>query len=136
MDGGKNVSEKDLAANVQYAQVNMIYHGDIALTAAHGWTGRIATMKKLIELDAALEGLENLNAISFYEANEHSKEAYMETKGMLKTLPTVDAVPVVRCKDCIRFFPDDDVWGWCTVSGKMRCKDYCSYGVREDGDND
>ena len=51
-------------------------------------------MKKLIELDAALEGLENLNAISFYEANEHSKEAYMETKGMLKTLPTVDAVPV------------------------------------------
>jgi len=52
------------------------------------------TMKKLIELDAALEGLENLNAISFYEANEHSKEAYMETKGMLKALPTVDAVTV------------------------------------------
>lgn len=51
---------------------------------------------RLIELDAALEGLENLNAISFYEANEHSKEAYMETKGMLKTLPTVDAVPVVH----------------------------------------
>ena len=73
-------------------------------------------MKKLIELDAALEGLENLNAISFYEANEHSKEAYMETKGMLKTLPTVDAVPVkhgrwididsemytwkIRCSNC------------------------------------
>ena len=51
-------------------------------------------MKKLIELDAALEGLENLNAISFYEANEHSKEAYMETKDMLKALPTVDAVQV------------------------------------------
>ena len=72
--------------------------------------------------------------------------------------PTVDAVPVVRCKDCIRFRPDDDVWewctvsgkmrckdcirfrpddgvwGWCTVSGKMRCKDFCSYGVREDGE--
>ena len=52
----------------------------------------------------------------------------------LKRLPAVDAVPVVRCKDCIRFRPDDDVWGWCTVSGKMRCKDFCSYGVREDGD--
>lgn len=50
-------------------------------------------MKKLIELDAALEGLENLNAISFYEANEHSNEAYTETKDMLKALPTVDAVP-------------------------------------------
>ena len=44
----------------------------------------------------------------------------------------VDAVPVVRCKDCIRFRPDDEVWGWCTVSGKMRCKDYCSYGVIDD----
>lgn len=46
----------------------------------------------------------------------------------------VDAVPVVRCADCIRFRPDDEVWGWCTVSGKMRLKDYCSYGVRKDGD--
>lgn len=43
---------------------------------------------------------------------------------------------LVRCNDCIRFRPDDDVWGWCTVSGKMRCKDYCSYGVREDGDDE
>ena len=57
-------------------------------------------------------------------------------KHMIANAPTVDAVPVVRCKDCIRFFPDDDVWGWCTVSGKMRCKDYCSYGVREDGDDE
>lgn len=48
----------------------------------------------------------------------------------------VDAVPVVRCKDCIRYRPDDDVWGRCTVSGKMRRKDYCSYGVRKDGGNE
>lgn len=51
---------------------------------------------------------------------------------ILIQMPPVDAVPVVRCKDCIRFRPDDDVWGWCTVSGKMRCKDYCSYGVIDD----
>lgn len=50
-------------------------------------------MGRLIELDAALEGLENLNAISFYWANEHSNEAYAETKDMLEALPTVDAVP-------------------------------------------
>lgn len=42
---------------------------------------------------------------------------------------------LVRCKDCIRYRPDDDVWGWCTVSGKMRRKDYCSYGVRKDDDH-
>ena len=51
-----------------------------------------------------------------------------------EALPTVDAVEVVRCKDCNRFRPDDDIWGWCTVSAKMRCKDYCSYGVRKDGE--
>ena len=50
--------------------------------------------------------------------------------------PTVDAVPVVRCADCIRYRPDDDVWGRCTVSGKMWCKDYCSYGLRKDGDHE
>ena len=53
---------------------------------------------------------------------------------ILIQMPPVDAVPVVRCADCIRFRPDDDVWGRCTVSGKMRRKDYCSYGVRKDGD--
>lgn len=51
---------------------------------------------RLIELDAALEGLENLNVASFYEENEHSKEAYLETKDMLKALPTVDTIPVVH----------------------------------------
>lgn len=53
----------------------------------------------------------------------------------IQWMPTVDAVPVVRCKDCVRFRPDDDVWGCCTVSGKMRLKDYCSYGVKDGDDN-
>lgn len=58
----------------------------------------------------------------------------MDFCGWLDDAPTVDAAPVVRCNECIRFHPDDDVWGWCAVDGKMRCKDYCSYGVRKDGD--
>lgn len=59
-----------------------------------------------------------------------------KAKKMVADAQTVDAVEVVRCKDCIRFRPDDEVWGWCTVSGKMRRKDYCSYGVRKDGGDD
>ena len=106
----------------------------------------IGKVALLIELDAALEGLENLNAISFYETNEHSKEAYIETKNMLKALPTVDAVKVVRCKDCKHRpigsnrddleFPDDkcpceceDYW----YSWKPEDEWYCGNGERKDG---
>lgn len=59
-----------------------------------------------------------------------------KAKKMVADAQTVDAVEVVRCKDCIRFRPDDEVWGWCAVEGKMRRKDYCSYGVRKDGGDD
>jgi len=83
-------------------------------------------MGRLIDADAIVEYVRKYSPIS-------DGADLLET--WLEYAPTVDAVPVVRCKDCIRFFPDDDVWGWCTVSGKMRCKDYCSYGVREDGDD-
>lgn len=54
-------------------------------------------------------------------------------RGGVKMMPTVDAVPVIRCADCIRFRPDDDVWGRCTVMPyRMRKNDYCSYGVIDD----
>lgn len=104
-------------------------------------------MRELIELDEALEGLENLNAVSFYEANEHSKEVYAETKNMLKSLPTVDAVEVVRCKDCKHRptgadrddleFPDekcpcqceDDWYNW-----KPADDWYCGNGERKEGE--
>ena len=106
-------------------------------------------MGRMIEVDAILVSLREsrdranvwLSDCREYGSNmtERAEQAVMtfnECILRVKGAPTVDAVPVVRCKDCIRFRPDDDVWGWCTVSGKMRCKDYCSYGVREDGDDE
>lgn len=93
-------------------------------------------MKKLVELDAALEGLENLNAVSFYEANEHSKEAYMETKDMLKALPTVDTVEVVQCKDC-KHNPKYE-WFGCPMSHLSEAQRpetaWCWKGERKDGE--
>lgn len=54
----------------------------------------------------------------------------------VKHAPTVDAVTVVRCDDCIRFRPEGEVWGRCTMAANpMRKKDFCSYGVRKDSDN-
>lgn len=57
-----------------------------------------------------------------------------KAKEMVADAPTVDAVPVVRCADCVRFRPDGNVWGRCTMAvNPMRKKDFCSYGVRKDG---
>ena len=112
----------------------------IVMNAAHGWTGRKAIRMaddRLISLNAAIDAFKKALTVGEWKGNYvtiRSAIGYEGAKHILESLPTVDAVPVVRCKDCIRFSPDDDVWGWCTVSGKMRCKDYCSYGVREDGE--
>ena len=67
---------------------------------------------------------------------EYPQREYIvrETEYPLGCTKEEEVCELVRCKDCIRFRPDDDVWGWCTVSGKMRCKDFCSYGVRKDGE--
>ena len=83
-------------------------------------------MSKLIELDAAIEALKRAEALS-------RAFGYHAVIDAVEALPPVDAVEVIRCADCIRFRPDDDVWGWCTVSGKMRRKDFCSYGVSKGG---
>lgn len=51
----------------------------------------------------------------------------------IDALPTIDAVPVVRCKDCARF---DKKRGCNLVEGLNIAKtdSFCSYGERKDGD--
>ena len=45
--------------------------------------------------------------------------------------PTIDAVPVVRCKDCVYFWTGD----WCVLTGTRARKDgYCAWG--EEGEED
>lgn len=50
---------------------------------------------------------------------------------------TVDAVPVVRCRDCKWWHEDDDV-GHCDnpdgLDNYAKPDDFCSYGERKDGD--
>ena len=60
-----------------------------------------------------------------------------EAYGIIQGMETVDAVEVVRCADCIRYPSIDEAWGWCAETPyRMRKKDYCSYGVRKDGNDD
>lgn len=51
-----------------------------------------------------------------------------------KNAPTVDAVPVVRCKDCRWHEDEEPGMVWCShiVSSWMEEEDFCSMGKRMD----
>lgn len=62
---------------------------------------------------------------------------------MLRAMPTVDAVEVVRCGDCKHFNPDDQAaqdaeWsGWCRYNGCLTDDfDFCSRGEGRDNETD
>ena len=70
----------------------------------------------------------------------------METRTdqkLIDTAPTVDAVPVVRCKDCKwgSFHTHVPPWThWCVRDPKeapsKQAMDFCSYGERKDDETD
>ena len=70
-----------------------------------------------------------------YDDGIEPRRAYAISIESVRNAPTVDAVEVVRCKDCKRYQLDSIFHiGFC--DGK-RCKDddFCSYGKRKDGDS-
>ena len=50
---------------------------------------------------------------------------------MIKTAPTVDAVPVVRCRECE--YRDGTPGQPNIMCGQMHDDDFCSYGERKEG---
>ena len=64
--------------------------------------------------------------------------------GLIEKAPTVDAVVVTRCKDCVYWDDDPDTYGTddgpkgkCMKSFETMCADdFCSYGERKDGGAD
>lgn len=54
-----------------------------------------------------------------------------EVSGVIDACPTVDAVPVVRCRDCEYIYTDGDGYLACVKSGLYPDEnDYCSRGQR------
>ena len=53
---------------------------------------------------------------------------------IIENAPTVDAVEVVRCKDCKWFEPEDEDGDcWCHCNNCITYRDgYCSWGERKD----
>lgn len=88
--------------------------------------------QRVLDTESTLPYPNNLNPS--YTRYLAQMDERTKAKHMIADAPTVDAVTVVRCADCIRYHPEDDVWGRCTVAANpMRKKDFCSYGVRKDG---
>lgn len=71
--------------------------------------------------------------------------AHSKIQKLIVDTPTVDAVPVVRCKDC-KWFADnnDGEWFGCWLFQTIQIipedapkpDDFCSYGERKDGETD
>ena len=60
---------------------------------------------------------------------------------MIRKRPTVDAVPVVRCRDCKHWhketlFCDYTTYGEAQERVNWYADDFCSYGERKDGDDE
>lgn len=68
-------------------------------------------------------------------------DADILAKEEIRFAPTVDAVIVTRCKDCVYWDDDPDTYGAddgpkgkCMKSFETMCADdFCSYGERKDG---
>ncbi len=76
-----------------------------------------------------------------YELWEHNADRDEIALPIVNTAPTVDAVPVVRCKDC-KWFADNNGGEWygCKMFHVVRITpedapkpdDFCSYGERRE----
>ena len=72
----------------------------------------------------------------FFPQSVEYTEAVSIAKAIIKGAPGVDAVEVVRCKDCEYGEVDENGNTWCTFyNGKIRemPDGYCWHGERKDG---
>ena len=78
-----------------------------------------------------------------YEANSDGAYGYVDAK-QISEAPTIDAVPVVRCRECVHWkptgskagnsFSDMEYIGGCEFTKYCRREsDFCSYGERKEG---
>lgn len=66
---------------------------------------------------------------------QNTKDDFRTLKQIVDSMPTIDAVPVVRCKDCEHWQQSvDGITKWCSVMRGRETKydDFCSYGERRD----
>ena len=92
----------------------------------------MANEKRLIDADAFLKDI--LTAGIGKTIIEYSES---DIGYMIRKRPTVDAVEVVRCMDCIHCDPENyhcDHYMGTAAPLRRKPDDFCSYGERKDGD--
>ena len=88
---------------------------------------------RLIDADLLSEAIhENVSAL-YEDAVCAKKDCLTE----VYEAPTVDAVPVVRCREC-KHRKYDDIFGmlWCYLDSctkRVKPDDFCSHGERKEG---
>lgn len=99
-------------------------------------------MADLIEREIAIERIKSYggNAISAGRKNLDPVDDIIEISRMISDIPTVDAVPVVRCKDCA-FATKQETFGPGIVFCNENYRPYplsgfCSKGTKEGGEED
>lgn len=74
---------------------------------------------------------DELNGKAFADPDDGEYFVYCQD---IEEAPTVDAVPVVRCREC-KHLVFSDCYGECGEGhiGIVGPDDFCSYGIREEG---
>ena len=104
----------------------------------------MATEKRLIDANALLIDIDNYyNNSPFTHPGTNWTRGLELTVGLLLRAPTVDAVEVVRCKDCKHYDNSEGIC-WCKLNSKFYPggmdwhsfpeNGFCSYGERKDND--
>lgn len=90
----------------------------------------MANEKRLIDANALIE-----------EANAEGAYGYVDAK-QIADAPTVDAVPVVRCRECKHAWIHPGGYVYCNMDGRsaherifFNLDSFCSYGERKDGES-
>ena len=67
--------------------------------------------------------------IAWIKGSQQMTSKVKATIARIKTMPTADAVSVVRCKECKH---KDDIVNYCYENDRnIKADDFCSYGERE-----
>lgn len=80
-------------------------------------------------IDAAALGIGKANRDVF--ENKAYADGWNAAIGIIASAPTADVAEVVRCKDC-KYLHSDAHGGYCVFRGLATSDDFCSFGERND----